>query len=199
LPDDAAAADLVDEFVDGGMKVRPLLAAILRTDAYRRAPMRVLRPEQLASTLEDLTGWRPGDGLDDGLTPLAWSPQHRVLAGGTDDVTVLQANGSLTIANHVLLEWTGRQVAGPAVDADLQRPLDERRIVTVDETAGEAEVRQALADLAGRALGRLHDPEGEEVDLLFALWLDGGGWDDWPSAWSLVLEALIRHPDMVVH
>ncbi len=199
LAHDEAAAALVDDFVDGGMRVRPLLAEVIASDAYRQAPLRVLRPEQLASALQDLTGWAPGTDLDDGLTPLSWSQEHRILAGGTDDVTVLSDNGALTTANQVLQEWVGRQAAGPAVDADLALPLAERRIVTVESSAGEAEVRQALADLAGRALGRVHDPEGAEVDLLFSLWLDGGGWDDWAAAWSLVLEGLIRHPDMAVH
>ncbi len=196
---DQDSAALVADFVAQGAVVRPLLAEILDAPAYRSATLRVLRTEQLAAALEDLSGWRPGDQPDDGLSPLTWSVDHRILGGNTDDISVLYRNRSQNLATQLLQTWTGRQAAVDMVATDLGRDLDDRRLVTVDEAAGEAQVREALAGLAGRALGRLHDPDGEEVDLLFELWLDGGGWDAWADAWSLVVEALIRHPDMGVY
>lgn len=161
-------ARLTGQFLDAQHVARDLVRDIVATEAYREATPRSLTNEQLASSLSHALGLDP----DGPLAPLAWDPELRVLAGGTDDVVVLQRNPAPGVARQAALLWAAR--AG-VPEADV---VDES--VSVDEE-----------------LVRLHQvflstvPDEDSLAGLQAVHAASG--------WDGVLEALVRHPSGSVH
>ncbi|MEC8424110.1 MAG: hypothetical protein VX000_10055, partial [Myxococcota bacterium] len=68
------------EFVASGLDARDLATRIVASDAYGADESRMLTPEQLQTAFADLLWWSPGGAADDGLNPLSWSVEHRLLA-----------------------------------------------------------------------------------------------------------------------
>ncbi len=100
----------------------------------------------------------------------------------------------------LLLTACGTDSPDPAaVAADLARPLAERRVVPVAVTADEDEVREALAQVRTRFLSRPVAADDPAIDRLLDLWRASGGMDDPETAWSVVVEALLRHPAQAVY
>ncbi|MFZ5477515.1 MAG: hypothetical protein ACOZNI_12135 [Myxococcota bacterium] len=187
--------DFTGELVAGDMLARPLARAIVTSDEYRAPDERVVTTEQLHGIVADLLGWDDGTEWDEGLKPLTWSVEHRVMGGGTDDDTVLLRNRSPGVGTHVLLEWVARQAVGPALEADLARPLASRRILTLTEglPATQDDIYAQLAAWHTRFLSAPVEPDSPEVRRLVDLWLAA---DD-PA--GEVIEALIRHPAQVIY
>ena len=186
-------------FSAGGLNARSLTREIVASDAYGADEARVLTPEQLQSVFADLLWWNPAGDETEGLNPLSWSVEHRLLAGATDDVDVLERNRSLSLGPQVVLAHVARRAAPAAVAADLARPLGERRVVPVDVTASDAEVRTALAQVRTRFLSRPVGPEDPAVERLFVLWQASGGAQRPVESWGVVVEALLRHPAQTVY
>ena len=190
---------LAGVFAAGGMNARDLAVHIVASDAYGADEARVLTPEQLHSSFADLLWWNPGGDETDGLNPLSWSIEHRLLAGATDDVDVLERNRSLSLGPQVVLAHVARRAAPAAVAADLARPLAERRIVPVDASASDEEVRTALAQVRTRFLSRPVTADDPAVERLFSLWQASGGATRPADSWGVVIEALLRHPAQAVY
>ena len=135
-----------------------------------------------------------GEGTDtEGLGPLKWSVDHRLLAGWGDDTDVLQASGSYGLSSHLVAEWAGAFL-GDAAAAETELPMDERRILLLAEGAGEEEVRAQLASWRAQLLTEVPDSTGAGTDRLYALWRASGGADNPGQAWATALSALVRHP-----
>jgi len=190
---------LADAFEADGLDARALSRRIVASDAYGADDARMLTPEQLQMAFADLLWWNPGGDEMAGLNPLSWSVEHRLLAGGTDDVDVLQRNRSLSLGPQVVLAHVARRAAPAAVAADLARPLAERRVVPVAVTADEDEVREALAQVRTRFLSRPVASDDPAIERLLDLWRVSGGMDDPEAAWSVVVEAMLRHPAQAVY
>ena len=94
---------LTQAFVLDDMVVRDLVRRVVKTAAYRRAEERVLTTEQLATALADSLGQPDFLSDEDGLGPLKWSTQHRVLGGGTDDWLVTIRNRTPGVGLQILL------------------------------------------------------------------------------------------------
>ncbi len=203
LNDEALLLQLTEDWVAAGMTVRPLVRGLVSLPAYRDPTPRVLGTEQLGASLMALLALPeedPGASLSQGLSALTGSAEHRVLGGGTDDVTVLERNRSPGLGLQVLLAWAARTGAGQAVDLDLDRPLAERQLITVEPGGDEAARRANLAALIGRFLSEPTEADSPEVDRLLALWqASGGETGDETAAWTTVIEALIRHPATVLY
>ena len=200
-PPAAARHHLTETFTDASLRLPALAEAIVHSDPYLQADPRVLTPEQLATSLRDLLGVPPEDPgarIDEGLGALLWSGEHRILGGGTDDITVLARNRTAGLGLQVLAAWAARGHVDQAVEQDLARPLDARLLVATDAT-DEASVRAALAPLHTRMLSVVSTADDPAVDRLFALWTEAGGADDPQTAWSTVVEALVRHPLQVLY
>ncbi len=197
----AEAARMGSDLRAEGMLLRPLIRQVVTSDAYRSPEPRLLTTEQLGSALSDALGWGAGATVEDGLEALSWSAEHRVMGGGTDDDTVLFRNDVPGVGLLVLLTWTARQAAQPALEADLARGESDRVLLgTVDDLpADEATGRALIADWHARLLTSPVDTDSAQVDALWTLWSDAGGSDDLIGAWSEVLGALIRHPLGVVY
>lgn len=200
-PPPTALPRLTTAFLAADLRLPKLAETIVNSDAYLQAGPKVLTPEQLATSLRDLLGVPaedPGSRIEDGLGALLWSGEHRVLGGGTDDVTVLVRNRTAGLGLQVLATWAARGHADRAVTDDLARPLGERLLVASDAT-DEDSVRRALAELSTRMLSVVSSGDDPSVDRLFALWTEAGGADDPQGAWSTVVEALVRHPLQVLY
>jgi hypothetical protein len=179
------------------MDVRHLVSELVVGEAYRADDGRLLRTEQIGEALTELLAWGSGSELSDGLNPLSWSEDHRLLGGGTDDDTVLIRNNSPGVGLQVLLEWTARQAAGPALSADLARA--EPQLLTAGIPVDESGLRAQLVVWHARFLSRPTTQDAPEIDALVTLWQDAGGSEDPESALTEVLGAFIRHPASVVY
>ncbi len=192
---------LTETFTDARLRLPALAQAIVHSDSYLQADPRVLTPEQLATSLRDLLGVPaedPGARIDEGLGALLWSGEHRILGGGTDDITVLARNRTAGLGLQVLAAWAARGHVDQAVQVDFTRPLNERLLVATDAT-DDASVRAALAPLRTRMLSVVTETDDPAVDRLLALWTEAGGAEDPQTAWSTVVEALVRHPLQVLY
>ncbi len=189
-------------FVDvDDMEVRPLVARIVASDAYRADEERVLTTEQVHSALADLTGWDPQTSSDAGWMPLSWDRQVRTLGGGTDDFEVLLRNREPGLGTQVLMTWAGR-VATQALADDATRAEGDRVLWTELDPGGapeDAEIRAQITVWYLRFLGV--SPEETSVDGLLDLWSaasDAGSVGD-GSGGAAVLQAIVRHPRSVIY
>ncbi len=189
-------ADWTRAFTAGGLQIRPLVAEIVASDAYRADDERTLTTEQLHSSLADLTGWDPQEDGAAAWMPLSWDREMRTLGGGTDDVQVLVRNREPGLGTQVLGLWAAR-TALQALDADLRRPAGERVLWTEldpDSSPDDAAVRAQLRSWYLRFLSV--EPTEASVEGLYALWsaeptpAEGG---------AAVIEGLVRHPRMELY
>ncbi len=197
LPTPREQAELGTRFQDLDLDVKALVLTLISDPAYRAEDGRLLHVEQLGSSLIDLLGWGDSETLEDGLSPLSWSEDHRLLGGGTDDDTVLYRNKSPAVGLHILLEWTSRQAVIPALEADLARAEPTLLLAGVPEDA--TALRAQAAAWHARFLSRPVATDSPEVDALVALWEDAGGPEDPEAAIGEVLGVFVRHPSLVVY
>ncbi len=187
--DEPAREALIDTFVAGGQRVGAVVPAIVGTPAYRSAEERTLRVEQLATALAD-TLHLDAATLDD----LTWTTEHRLVAGASDDETVLVRNPSPGVGTQVMLDWAARTAVPEALALD--RARDPRLLLPADDADADA-VRATLSAWYLRFLGRA--PDDAAVDRLYTLWEAAGGPASPDAAWEEVAMALVRHPYAVVY
>jgi hypothetical protein len=203
LEDYAALEALRQVLVEEELRVKPLLAAITDTEAYRMgegsdeaAPTRrMLSPDQLAGVVEDLTGfawtWEGAALMDED------EAGFRVLAGGVDGVQVArpQADPGLTWA--LVVERLGQAAADYAVQRELVEG-GERRLFSAVELAdgpGDEGFEAELAGLTWRLWGRRAG--AEELAALAALWSAAEAIGGAEAAWTVTVSALLRDPETV--
>jgi hypothetical protein len=218
LPD-ATAAALQDAFIAGGLRVKPLVKAIVLSDDFRAVGARAgspaaalvgrktTRPEQLERLVADLTGfvWRatPGNkkrGL--GEVALLQSDRfgYRAMAGGVEGFQVTEPSFAYGPTRMLVLQTLAAEAAAHVVEADFAAPRARRRLLGLideDDTTA-AHVRAQIVGLYGRVLGERVPADGPEVDAAHALFtasLAGGP----RRAWSLLLTALLQDPQIAFH
>jgi hypothetical protein len=220
---DAEVARLQDRFVDSGFSARALVRDIVTSQRFLASHdpggssdavvgAQILRPEQLARSLEALTGfaWRAApDGADCGDTPtgcwgeddLLASDNHgfRSMFGGTDGVRTVRPTHTPTPTRLLVLEAVAGEAAAFVVDHDLERPVSQRRLLThvTSDTTDEGLVRAQLVELQAALHGRLSTPDAAEIDALWELWSALPG--EPARRWSLTLSAMLRDPAMVLY
>jgi hypothetical protein len=196
-------AELLAVFEDSGMDARELAKAVVLSEAFSsaEAPLQVIRPEQYARLIEDLTGfrWRTDlDRLSDcseeciGELDLAVTDQFgfRAMAGGMDGYRTRL----LVMARYAA------EAAGHVVDSDLSGDtsllLEQVSASTTDESA----IRAQLSALHLRILGEEVSTQSDEVSQsydLFAAALDRHG--DPADAWKVVLTAMLQDPSVLFY
>jgi len=179
------------------LDTRALVAELVSEPAYRADDGRLLRVEQLGTSLVDLLHWGDSEALEAGLNPVIWSQEHRLLGGGTDDDTVLFRNASPAVGLQILLEWIARQAVAPALEAELAR--SEPTLLVDGVPQDEDALRRQAAAWHARFLTRPVATDSAEIDALAALWHDAGGDTDPDSALAEVLGVFVRHPALVVY
>jgi hypothetical protein len=189
-----------EAFAAGDFTLRALVREVVWSDEYRSPTRRVLTTEQLATAVADLVGW-PGAAEED-LSVLTWEAEYRLLGGGTDDAEILVRSPDPNVGHVVLQTWLARRVVPETIRAEQGRSAEERLLFTEvdpeDRALEPADLRAQLAALHTRMLTDPVDPDSAEVDALLALFEAGGGLTDPRSGWTVVLHALLRHPNGVL-
>jgi hypothetical protein len=200
LDDTDAIVHHRDVFLDGGLRLRPLVRSILDDPRYRApdpdadgdVPLKMVTAPLLASMVEDLTGYRWTD--DAGHELLAMDAGgYRTLAGGIDGVDVPTPlrgpNATVPLVQERIAEAASRYV----VDTDPTRLFT----VDVDANPDADTVRTEVDALWLRVLGRA--PSAGDRDATVQLWLDLDRAEGPRSAWAGVLCALLRDPTFLLY
>lgn len=186
LDDRALLGELRGAYADGGRTIRPLLRAITSDPAYtagaaeepRHLTARTLTPDQLMSTLNDLSGfewiWQTRDQLDNDTSG------YRIMAGGVDGVYVAAPVHDPTVGWSLTMQRSAELAAGQWVQTG---------------AFDDAEVRGTLEALYWRLYAER--PGEAWVDDAEALWTEVGDADGEDAAWAAVVSAMIRSPRMV--
>jgi hypothetical protein len=217
---DATAVSLQDALIDAGMRVKPLVKAIVLSDDFRAvraragsraegiAGRKTTRPEQLARLVADLTGFHwtahPGKGAKAaerfGEVDLMGTDQfgYRSMAGGVEGFQITEPSFAYSPTRTLVLQTLAAEAAAYAVEQEFARPRAQRRLFTevdADEVA-EPAVRAQLARLHERVLAAPVAERGPEVDATYALF---GAAADGRRGWILVLAALLQDPRVAFH
>ncbi len=199
-----------DAFLQGGLRMKALLASIVTDPRYLAAdvdtslstytgavPKKLVTADLLASSVEGLTGYRWTQGGYDLLQDDTVGV--RTLAGGADGYAVTQ---SATRPNATLLLVQERLAEAAAWHVVHEAP--ERLLSGVDLTAGPdddaAGFGRAVARLHLAILGHVVAEDGEEVVAAATLWRDVARIERDPrAAWAGLVAVLLRDPDFLLY
>ena len=207
-----ALAPLQQRFIESGMNAKALAKAVVLDDAFRvshtddeeQAETLVgvlkIRPDQLGSMIEELTGFRwqldpsigigQADLVDDSFVGF------QVLGGGIDSAFVTRPAHTFNATSSLVLEALGAEAAAYVVESDAAQadPAARRIFRFVDPAGGDEEqTRAQLSWLHVRLFGEWVGPASPEVDESYALYLallEHGG--DPKRAWQGTLSAMFQ-------
>lgn len=203
-------------FLAGGLTLRALFRSVLQDDSYRAAPggldgedadgaapTKMLSAEQLASSVEALTGFRWTYG---GYEMLGTdSVGLRTLAGGVDGRTITAAaaapNATLILVQERLAEAAASYAvsAEQALDAGARRLFTEIDFTETPENSQSAITAQIQA-LQLRVLGRRVAADSPEVEANQELWDElYAATGSTTETWTGLLSALLRDPDFLLY
>lgn len=210
-----AAAAMQRAFIESGMSARALARAVVLSDDFRISHamtpedaedlvgLRRARPEQIASMIEDLTGFRwqvdfsmfnlPQLGTIE--LPLDTFIGYQVLGGGIDSASVTRPGHTDSATTSLFLRAFAAEAAAYVVETDLAAadPAARRLLTLSAADVDEAAVRAELSRLHARIYGELAEPGDEAVGETFGLWkavLDRSG--DARRAWKATLTAMLQ-------
>lgn len=207
---------LAGVFVDSDWDYRVLAAEVVRSPRFAAQGGDVgalfSRPEQVARTIESLTGfvwWGNPDaeGCESGCwgrTDLGRNARWgvRELAGGTDGYDSLQPVHSPQPLRALATQELAWQAADHVVRADLEQVSSERRLLSLVEGTPE-DVRRLKAQVAvlnERILGEALPPGAPELVGLESLWMDSfEAQGDATRAWIVVVASLLQSPELGVY
>mgnify|MGYP000730931220 CR=1 FL=1 len=203
-----------EAFIQGDLRFKALVKSVVSDPRYRAGdsddplveaagamPLKMVSTDQLASQVEDLTGfaWTYADYemLANDLVGV------RTLAGGADGVTVVRSarspNATLVLVQERLAELSSIHAvvqAGEAGDTRLFTEVDFTETPATDRDAIVAQIQVLHASIFGRAVAA-DGPEVEaNIELFEALLAID---DSIPAAWAGVLMALLRDPDFLLY
>jgi len=204
-------------FLDSGLLLRELVRSVALSEEYRAefaeqralserlATVRIVSPAQLASVMEQLTGYRWTFGGVDGLT----SPNDglKTLAGGIDGDSVTQVTRAPSVSLMLVHERLAQAAASYVVanDLALDREGDAKLLSAVTradrpEGAGaelfDAQIRHIYLVVTGRPLAE----DSPDPAALVDLWKQIYSVDASPvAAWTGVLSAILRDPAVITY
>lgn len=212
-------ADLLDadrltahrEALVSEMTLRPLFRSVVTSPEYRAAesdpagravPAKMMTPDLLATTVQDLTGfaWVGTSGQDLLRTDLAG---FQTLAGGADGLTVTASSREPNTTVLLVQERLAEAASDYVVEHDLADPAAARlfrdvKFTETPDTGRDVMVTQ-IRSLHRRVLGRDVAADGPEVAANLELWSELYALDqDVPRAWAGLLTALLRDPRLPV-
>ena len=198
-----------EAFLAGDLRLRPLYRAILDDDTYRSADRgddatrpRVMRPDQLAGSVEALTGFRWSYGDNDMLD--VDDDGVRILAGGVDGFIASEASPDPSTTTLLVQERVAEAAAEWAVTTEPDLSADERTLFLEidprDADPAEADLAEQIQALILRIHTRRVDVDDADVTSLVALWQERVAASGDPAdAWQAVIAALLRHPDFLMY
>ena len=154
VSDEPSLAELVRALEEGDQRIKPLLRAITDHPEYRSAERaHLLQPHQLASAVEELTGfrwtWQDVDLLD------ADPEGYRVLAGGVDGILSTNPQGAPGLTRSLVVQRLAEMAAVHA--AEDTQAVDELTLRAYGEVLDDEElalyealVDEVTADSGGR-------------------------------------------------
>jgi hypothetical protein len=208
--DFSAITDLEIQFDESELRMHSLIGAIMDTETYRaggttddasaetvsrEVTVRMLSPDQLGSSIEQVTGfkwtWR-------GFDQLANDDQgYRVLGGGVDGAEVFTPQDSASLS-WALVVWRMAEFgAARAVDTDLVRSGTARlfRHATVDTTPEDEAFTEELHNLHWALFARRADESW--ITGATALWVEIEETSGPQAAWTLLLTTMFSDPEYV--
>jgi hypothetical protein len=184
---------LTDAFIASDFDAKQLAREIVLSDEFRvshvneratadeaealRGMLRV-RPEQLDSLFEDLTGFR---WHTDSTIPIAGVPYgranllrtdflgFRALSGGIDGYFVTEPTHTTNAVSSLLLRTLASTAAGFVVDTDFGGGTKRLLTDVTEATTDEPAIRAQLAKLHARIYGTLDPADGDAVGETYAL------------------------------
>ena len=202
-----------EAFLDSGLQLKTLLASVIGDTRYRAADSadpdvdavdaptaKMVSPDQLASQVEALTGfrWTYADYDMLGTDQIGL----RTLAGGADGRAVIRnaqsPNATLVLVQQRLAE----AAASYAVATEIEQAAGQRLLFTaIDFTETDAAaIAPQIQRLHLLLFGDSVDVDGEEVAAGQDLWAELHAIDADPAtAWTGLLTALLRDPDFLFY
>ena len=184
-------ADRLDDVVQAWradeLRLSGLLETLVMDDAYALAPARHVAADQLATVVEQLTGfvWTT-DGFDLMRTDTSG---FRTLAGGVDGRYVLKPAPEPSLTQALVTKRLAEAAAEYAV-----RNGTFFTVATVATTPDAPEFAQQLDAWAWRLTA-----DRADVDGLTALWTEVATYTDAEDAWAAVIAASLRDPALVIY
>jgi hypothetical protein len=203
--DDAEAfKDHREAFLAGGLTLRALYRSFLEDGDYRAADRgddatrpRTLRPDQLAGSIEALTGYRWTWGGNDMLD--VDEIGVRILSGGVDGFIVSEPSPDPSTTTLLVQERVAEAAAAYAVDNESSLDADARILFREIDLADADPASDALTAQIVALYLRIHTrrlaADDEDVMALVEFWKERALTSDPATAWEDVLIALFRHPD----
>lgn len=195
-----------EAFLGNDLKLSALYASLVMDPYYQSidedwegtTPLKRMGPDMYASAVEALTGFRWTYGGLDMMTSDMYG--LRVLAGGADGLIVSQPASDHATTTVLSQERLAEAAAEYAVTRETALDRSDRTLfkeVDPDESLSDGDVRGEVEKLVLRVHSRRVEEDDAEVDAFVDLWKDAEA-DGGPAhAWTLVLTAMLRHPDFV--
>lgn len=206
--DNTTIVDLQQDFEDADLRIAALVRAVVQTDEYRAGGLldeadaavaeqvqtrRLLSPQQLADSVEALTGFHwETQGFDqlrnDDLG-------FRILAGGVDGIAVSEPQRDPSVSRLLVIKRLAEAAGSFVAAEDLPLPADQRRLLHLvddDTTSSDPAFAQQLTDLHLRLHGRA--PSDQAIAEEAALFDDVAAADGVEAAWAAVVTLLLRDP-----
>jgi hypothetical protein len=221
----ATVAALQERFIGSNYNAKDLAKAIVLSDTFLAAEegqlgsaisgLQIVRPEQYARLVEDLTGfvWEinadratcaaQGNCWGDVDLGLSDAYGFRSMAGGIDGYFITKPTHTATPVRSLYTATIAKEAAAFAVEADFAQPDTTLRSLlrnVEDDHTGEETIRVQLQALHLRILGEQVETDSTEVTESYVLWEslrlgtvagvppDG----DIPRTWSLLISAMLR-------
>lgn len=178
------------DFQASDYRIRPLVRSLILDPSYANAKPRLLSPVELYGTLEKVFGVAVPEALK-------WSHKHHVLLGFGNDNDILLDSNSFGVSHHLVTEWVAKEISQELV-LDLQRDVDDRIVLRIaqdqDEQSARAQVHFWCVSLRTQWI----DIDSPQIDRVMELFQAVGGWQNPEASWPLVLEAVLRHPKVMM-
>ena len=199
-----------ETFLDEGLTLRPVFREVMAGPQYRAAPTddelytsrKMVSADQLASQVEDITGFRYTYYGYDMLQTDAYG--LRTLAGGVDGTFVTSPASEPTATMVLVHERLAQAAANYVVEQDKANPSEARLFTEISFSETPASDRDAMVaqiqQLHLRLFGDRVAADGPEVEANMGLWedlYDAEG--SVTSAWVGLLSVLMRDPEFLFY
>ena len=157
LSDFETLMSLRHDFEAGDLRLRPLIKAVLMTDAYQAGEAseasqerlaRLLMPDQLHTVVEDLTGFSWWYGNFDQMANDTHG--YRIMAGGVNGYHVTRPQSVSSVTHALVVQRLTEAGASMVVSHDLVEGADSPHMlgeVTLDDRPGDDAFDEQLAQL----------------------------------------------------
>lgn len=198
LTDAPLLDSLHEDFVAGESRLKPLIAAITDTEEYRAGALvpddpssdavlvRLIGPQQAASMVEDLTGFRWTYQGFDMFNSDTYG--YRVMMGGIDGLLVTRAQQTPGLTWTMV--WRSLSQAAASVAVEREQQGEATLLDDIDLSGSPSE--DQLAGLWWRLFAA--HPTTAQLQALSSLHAEVSAADGPEAGWAAVVEALLRDP-----